>query len=84
MVLSRRWHSARRRPYKNRLAEYDRVRDIMTPGVIAVRADTPIEHIVFKFVGFELLHLFVVDENGALVGVISALDILRSLSRCPS
>ncbi len=59
------------------------VRDIMTPAVISVRLETPVEEVVRKLVGFELNHLFVVDEAGVLVGVISSLDILRSLCRCP-
>lgn len=83
-ILSRRWHSPDGHPYKNRLKEFDLVRDIMTPALITVRADASIEQVVFRFVGFELLHLFVVDEDGVLIGVISALDILRSFHRCPS
>jgi CBS domain-containing protein len=83
-ILSRRWLLPNGRSYKNRLAEFDLVRDIMTPVIITVRGDASIEQVLFKFVGFELLHLFVVDEAGVLVGVISALDILRSLCRCPS
>lgn len=60
-----------------------RVRDIMTPALIAVGLDTPIEHVVHRLIGFEIQHLFVVDESDVLVGMISTHDVLRSLCRCP-
>jgi len=55
------------------------VRDLMTPAVFSVSADTPAARVVREMLGLRVHRLFVVDDNGVLVGVISALDILRRL-----
>ncbi len=56
-----------------------RVRDIMTPVVFCVDPDFPLAKVVWQMVGLNVHRLFVIDTDGSLVGVISALDILRSL-----
>jgi CBS domain-containing protein len=56
-----------------------RVRDIMTPVVFTVLLDTPVPQVVEQMLALKVHHLFVVDEDRALVGVISPLDILRHL-----
>ena len=56
-----------------------RVRDIMTPVVFTVLLDTPAYHVVEQMLALKVHHLFVVDEDRALVGVISPLDVLRHL-----
>jgi CBS domain-containing protein len=55
------------------------VRDIMTPVLFSVAPDTPAARVVAEMVSLQINRLFVVDGDGSLVGVISALDILRRL-----
>src|SRR5262245_27057119 len=56
-----------------------RVRDVMTPAVFSVTPDTPAAKVVSEMLALRVHRLFVVDETGVLVGVISALDILKHL-----
>jgi CBS-domain-containing membrane protein len=56
-----------------------RVRDIMTPVLFSVRPDTPAPRVVEEMLAMKVHRLFVIDESGVLVGVISTLDILRHL-----
>jgi CBS domain-containing protein len=56
-----------------------RVGDIMTPVVLSVRPDTPARRVVEDMVGYQVHRLFVVDDGGVLVGVISSLDVLKRL-----
>jgi CBS domain-containing protein len=55
------------------------VREIMTPAVISVSPSASVVDVVAKLVAMKLHRLFVVDEVGVLVGVISTLDVLRKL-----
>jgi CBS domain-containing protein len=55
------------------------VRDLMTPVVFSVAPDTPAADVVRDMLALRVHRLFVVDEDGVLVGVISALDVLRHL-----
>jgi len=57
-----------------------RVRDIMTPVVFSVTPGTAVRLVVEEMLSLKVHRLFVVDRDGVLVGVISALDILRHLS----
>jgi len=57
------------------------VRDVMTPGVFCVRPETPAAKVVEKMLALKVRRLFVVDGDGALIGVISATDVLGKL-RC--
>jgi CBS domain-containing protein len=61
-------------------ADPARVRDLMTPVIFTVRPHTPVSEVVGQMVQLKVHQLFVVDEGGALVGVISALDVLRHLA----
>ena len=56
-----------------------RVRDIMTPVVFTVGLTTPAGKVVEQMLTLKVHRLFVVDEDLALVGVISALDVFRHL-----
>jgi CBS domain-containing protein len=56
-----------------------RVRDIMTPVVFTVLHDTPAHQVVEQMLALKVHHLFVVDEDRALIGVISPMDVLRQL-----
>jgi len=55
------------------------VADVMTPAVFSVTPDTPAAEVVERMLGLNVHQLYVVDEGGALVGVISAMDVLRGL-----
>jgi CBS-domain-containing membrane protein len=55
------------------------VRDIMTPTVFSVTPDTPAREVVAQILAMKVHRLFVVDRAGVLIGVVSALDVLRQL-----
>lgn len=55
------------------------VGDLMTPAVFSVTPRTPVAKVVRDLVNLHVHRLFVVDEDGTLVGVISASDILKRL-----
>jgi CBS domain-containing protein len=57
-----------------------RVKDIMNPVIYAVRRDTPIAEVVNQLCKRRIHRLFVVDEDGSLVGVITTLDLLSRLA----
>jgi CBS domain-containing protein len=56
-----------------------RVRDIMTPVVLSVTPETPVGWVVHQLLKLNIHRLFVVDDSGILVGVISTVDVLRRL-----
>ena len=55
------------------------VADLMTPAIFAVSLDTPVQRVVSDMVGLRVHRLFVVDDDGVLVGVISTMDVLKHL-----
>jgi CBS domain-containing protein len=55
------------------------VADLMTPAVFAVSEDTPVKRVVSDMLGLRVHRLFVVDKDGTLVGIITAIDVLRRL-----
>jgi CBS-domain-containing membrane protein len=55
------------------------VREVMTGAVFSVRDDAPARTVVEQFVALNVHHLFVTDAGGAVVGVITPLDVLRTL-----
>lgn len=55
------------------------VREIMTPTVFSVPKNAPVVRVLSDFLAFKVHHLFVVDEDGILVGVISTFDVLRRI-----
>lgn len=55
------------------------VGEIMTPVVFTVGLATPASEVVRRMLELKVHHLFVVDSDLALVGVISPLDVLRHL-----
>ncbi len=57
------------------------VRDVMTPVIFCVAPDDSAECVVNQLLGLKVHHLFVVDADGVLVGVISAQDVLKFLGR---
>lgn len=57
------------------------VRQIMTPGIRKVRKDEPVRAVVDALLSGPYHRVFVADSHGALVGVISTIDILKHLTR---
>jgi CBS domain-containing protein len=57
------------------------VKDVMNPVIYAVRRTTPIFEVVGQLVKRRIHRLFVVDDDGSLVGVITTLDLLSRLAR---
>jgi CBS domain-containing protein len=55
------------------------VGDLMTPAVFSVSPETPIDKVIAEMVALHVHRLFVVDNSGTLVGVISTMDILKRL-----
>jgi CBS-domain-containing membrane protein len=55
-----------------------RVMEIMTPVVFSMSMDVPIGKVIHKIAALEIRSLFVTDEHGVLVGVISVFDLLRT------
>jgi CBS domain-containing protein len=55
------------------------VSDIMTPVVFTVTPQTPALKVIEEMLARKIHRLFVVDGNGTLVGIISAVDVLRHL-----
>jgi len=67
------------RGYQVEKVDRTRVRDLMTPAVFCVAPDAPAGRVISELVGLNVHRLFVVDNLGVLVGVISATDVLRRL-----
>lgn len=55
------------------------VREVMTPAVFCVRADSPACKVVEQMRELNVHRLFVTDAAGLLVGVVTAMDVLRML-----
>lgn len=55
------------------------VENAMTPGAIGVTAEDPLERAISRM-AFEGIHRLVVLEEGRLVGIITAMDVLRELA----
>jgi CBS domain-containing protein len=59
------------------------VGDLMTPTVFSVPLDAPSNQVVKVMLALRVHRLFVVDDGGALVGVVTATDVLRCLESKP-
>jgi CBS-domain-containing membrane protein len=57
-----------------------RVADIMTPAVFSVHLDTPVATVLHDLLMLRVHRLFVVDDQGVLVGVISTFDLLKHMA----
>jgi CBS domain-containing protein len=61
------------------LSDQTAVRAIMTAGVLSVGPKTPAAEVIAEMLDHKIHRLFVVDDDGILVGVISVIDVLRHL-----
>jgi CBS domain-containing protein len=57
------------------------VRAIMTGTVMSIAPTDPAWEVIAKMAAFKVHRLFVVDQSGVLVGIISAFDVVRKLRR---
>lgn len=55
------------------------VAEIMTPAIFTVPLEAPVREVVKRMRELKVHHLFVVDSDLALVGVISPLDVMRHI-----
>jgi CBS-domain-containing membrane protein len=65
-------------------AEPSLVGDIMTPVVFSVLPQAPPAQVIKEMLDLRVHTLFVVDPSGVLIGVISAMDLLRQLQEAVS
>jgi CBS domain-containing protein len=56
------------------------VGDIMTPAVFAIRRESSAAAVVQAMIAYQVHQVFVTDEDGTLVGVITGGDVLRKLA----
>ena len=54
--------------------------DVMTPDPVTVRGEEPLERAVDRMAGRDLKRLPVVDDAGHLVGMLSRVDVLRTVA----
>jgi predicted transcriptional regulator len=55
------------------------VREVMTPAVFCIPRETLGWKVVTQMVALNVHRLFVIDEDGVLVGVITTMDVLRRM-----
>ncbi len=69
-------------PAAFQVADVDRttVRDVMTPMVFTVKPETPAPMVALEMVARNVHRLFVTDNDGTLVGVVTTTDIVRKLT----
>ncbi len=60
------------------------VREVMVPLLVSVGPDTPVHQVVAELLERKVHRLFVRDDQGKLLGVISAIDVLRKLQTTES
>lgn len=59
------------------------VREVMTPEILSVAPDDPIQQAI-KLMAFEGVHrLLVIDRDQRLAGIVTSMDILRELAGFP-
>jgi CBS domain-containing protein len=61
-----------------------RVSDVMTPFVVAVPHATPLDDAMRLMIADDIHRIFVLDDRKQIVGIVSAMDIIRAvLSQAP-
>ncbi len=72
-------HKPELRDVLDRLAASNKLAsDVMTPGPVTVHERTPLPQVAEVMTNRRLKRLPVVDDNGAMVGLVSRLDVLRT------
>jgi predicted transcriptional regulator len=58
-----------------------KVSKFMTPFVFFVNSDTPVQNVVAELLDCKVRQMYVADDDGVLVGVLSTADLLRDFHR---
>jgi CBS domain-containing protein len=56
------------------------VTEVMTPAVVAVGSDEPVDQVIDLMAQHGYRRVFVVDDDGRLIGVVATMDILRLIA----
>jgi CBS domain-containing protein len=56
------------------------VTEVMTPAVIAVATTDPVDEVIELMAEHGYRRVFVVDDDGSLIGVVATMDILRLIA----
>lgn len=72
-------HHPRHEGFSIEVVDRTRVADIMTPAIFTVPMNASAAAVVEQMLALNVHQLFVVDDDQLLVGVITALDVLRHL-----
>jgi CBS domain-containing protein len=72
-------HKPRHEGFSIEVVDPTPVRDIMTPAIFTVEMHTAAAEVVRRILELRVHQMFVVDKQESLIGVISALDVLRHL-----
>jgi CBS-domain-containing membrane protein len=67
----------------NQVSESRTARQIMTTPVVTVYGHDPLGLVVERLLQHDIKHIPVIDNNGRLVGIISRLDVLRTVTGTP-
>lgn len=65
------------RGYEEAELEGRQVTDVMTPAVVAVGSDEPVDQIMELMAEHGYRRVFVADDVGRLIGVVATMDIMR-------
>jgi CBS domain-containing protein len=58
-----------------------KVYDVMTPSLLLVKGDTPVAKVIDTLLQHNVRRVFVADDDGVLVGVVSTTDIMTSFDQ---
>jgi CBS domain-containing protein len=58
------------------------VADVMTSEFVSTDPDTKLQRVLQLMVNHRVRSMPVIDNNGALVGIIAREDVMRALDRC--
>jgi len=56
------------------------VTEVMTPAVVAVGSDEPVDQIIELMAEHGYRRVFVVDDDGRMLGVVATMDIMRLIA----
>lgn len=78
---ARRWWQRRRTREQIRRAEGDTVGHVMTEHPVTIQPSATLAETARRLTEYELKHLPVIDNNGALIGIVSRADLIRTFLR---
>lgn len=69
------------RTRKDEAAKSQKVKEAMTPALIAVRAQDPVREAAKRMVDTGTHRAIVIDDGGHLVGIVTPMDVVRAYVR---